>query len=225
MRWFFEAMRLFFRSVWAGIWFISALFYLGRLRRPVVTIFGGKRASGESVYAQQAYEFARQLVEHKFSVLTGGGPGIMEAANCGAYNAALRQGDLHKHTLGIGVCGVNGDFVSRCAHVVVMPYFYMRKWLLMAYSTAVVVFPGGFGTADELFQLLNLMKLQKLPVRPVILIGTAYWKPLLAWIYESGVAQGFIPAESAELLVVTDDLEKALAIVRACASPVGKNNW
>lgn len=224
MRWFIEAMRLMGTSFWSGVHFVRALFFLGKLRQPIVTIFGGKRAAGESIYVQQAYAFSRQLVAHRISVLTGGGPGIMEAANCGAYAAALKLGHADWYTLGIGVHGVNGHFASRCAHVVVMPYFYMRKWLLMAYSRAFVVFPGGLGTADELFQLLNLMKLHKLPERPVLLIGTLYWKPLLAWITESGIARGLIPADSVNLLVVTDDLEKALATVRdACAKHAGSN--
>ncbi len=218
MYWFFQGVKLFFSSVWAGLVGVRALLYVGRLQQPIVTIFGGKLAPDGSPFVQHAYEFARQLVHHKISVLTGGGPGIMEAANCGAYAAALKKGDACRYTLGIGVYGVNGGFVSRCAFVVSMPYFYLRKQLLMKYSVAFVVFPGGIGTADELFELLNLMKLQKLPLHPVVLIGTAYWKPLLVWMYESGIAQGFIPAECKKLVQVTDDLEKTLAIIRdSCA--------
>lgn len=218
MCWLIQAMKLFFSSVWAGFVGCRALFHVGRLPRPIVTIFGGKLAPSDSPYVQRAYELARQLVQHKISVLTGGGPGIMEAANCGAYAATLKRGDARRYTLGIGVYGVNGGFVSRCVFVVSMPYFYLRKQLLMKYSAAFVVFPGGIGTADELFELLNLMKLQKLPLHPVILIGTAYWKPLLTWMHESGIAQGFIPEECKKLVQVTDDLEKTLAIIRdACA--------
>lgn len=215
MCWLIQAMKLFFSSVWAGLVGMRALFYMRRLHQPIVTFFGGKLAPSDSPYVQKAYDLARQLVQHNIAVLTGGGPGIMEAANCGAYAAALKKGNACRYTLGIGVYGVNGGFVSRCADVVYMPYFYLRKQLLMKYSVAFVVFPGGIGTADELFELLNLMKLQKLPTHPVILIGVAYWKPLLSWMHDSGIAQGFIPESCGNLLQITDDLEKALAVIRA----------
>jgi uncharacterized protein (TIGR00730 family) len=223
--WFWRALKLFFSSQWASFQYVYAVYFMRRLQTPIVTIFGGKRAAADSFYVQQTHELARRLALSKISVLTGGGPGIMEAANCGVYDALQTKKIASRYTLGIGVRDVNGEFTSRCTRVVTMSYFYMRKWLLMRYSEAFIFFPGGIGTADELFELLNLMKLQKLPTKPVVLCGAAYWQPLLHWFYDHVLAQGFIPESCRHMILVTDDLDKIVSIIHeTCGTEIKKKS-
>ena len=93
-------------------------------------------------------------------------------------------------------------------------YFFLRKWLLIRYSLAFVVFPGGVGTVDELFELLNFMKHDKVPKLPVILIGTNYWQPIIDWLHTRAFKHGFVKQYQLDLITVTDDLDEAFEIVR-----------
>lgn len=213
MNWFCNGLRMFFSSCRAGISFMRGLYALSKLQKPIISIFGGKSVKKDSVHAQQANRLARMLAERNISVLTGGGPGIMEAANCGARTVTDERGDKKVRTLGIGVRGVDLQFKNICADVFQAPNFYVRKWLLIRYSSGYLIFPGGFGTVDELFELLNLMKLEKLPVRPVILIGSEYWEPLVHWIIEHGVKTGLIPERCQDFITITDDIDEAFHIL------------
>ncbi|HBL98525.1 TPA: TIGR00730 family Rossman fold protein [Candidatus Dependentiae bacterium] len=193
-----------FPGLLCGSWKVS------KLPHPVVTFFGGRRLSRDCIYAQQAFLLAKRLTEAKISIITGGGPGVMEAANCGA--AAAPNGE--NMTMGIGVEGVNtGEPINKCLKkYIITRFFFLRKQLLINYSHAYVIFPGGFGTLDELFEVLTLMQLKKIPVMPVILIGRSYWESLDAWVTEAEKI-GLVPPEHAHFVTITDDLNEAFEIL------------
>ena len=176
----------------------EALSDIGR----AVTIFGSAR----SVLARDSYEaaerFAHQLVKAGYAVLTGGGPGIMEAANKGAFEAAGRS------------IGLNIDLPFEQApnpyqtDEITFRYFFVRKVMLVKYAAAFVVFPGGFGTLDELFESLTLIQTLKILPFPVFLVGSEFWGGLVSWIHGTLVAQGTISPEDVDLFRVTDDVER-----------------
>lgn len=188
--------------------YIYGLSRLARIKQPIVTIFGGKRANKESDYYQQAYQLAENLVKNNISILTGGGSGIMESALCGAV--AQRKKD---RALGIGVHGIDVEFVSACGHeTIFLGDFALRKWLLIRYSIGFICFPGGIGTLDEIVEVLNLIKTEKLSNVPMVLIGKNYWRFIIEWI-KHAVTKNFIAPEYADLFLVTDDIQKALAMM------------
>ena len=151
---------------------LHGAWHLAKMPKPIITIFGGARLSQDNRYAHQAHELAHALTERNISVLTGGGPGIMQAANCGA----IKSRELRN--LGIGVEGLPKGANMCVQHYVNTKYFFARKWLLMHYSAAFVAFPGGFGTFDEIAELATLIQTKKLSPAPIILVGKEYWQPL-----------------------------------------------
>lgn len=179
--------------------------HLSVLEGPMVTIFGGKHADEQMTASRNAFDVAAYLVEQGYSIVTGGGPGVMAAANCGAYNKAKELGKKGVWTSGIGVQGVDMDFKNPCADVYRTRQFFVRKQLLIYYSVGFVILPGGIGTMDELFELLNLIKTGKIKRVPVILLDTRYWHELIDWYEQAGIASGLISKENKELFVVTDD--------------------
>lgn len=187
-----------------GAWKIS------HLPQPVVSVFGGSNLKRTSKYFSLAETLSRNLVAHEISVLTGGGPGIMEAANCGAF----RKDYYPVHTMGIGVRNLpNEQTINPCVKdYMITDYFPIRKFLLIQYSYAYVVFPGGFGTLDELGEVMTLLQTKKLPLAPVILIGEDYWEHFIAWIKQA-VEEGLITAEHAAYITVTNDVEQATTIL------------
>ncbi|MGC2310391.1 MAG: TIGR00730 family Rossman fold protein [Candidatus Babeliaceae bacterium] len=187
-----------------GAWKIS------RLPQPIVSIFGGSRLKKDSIYVQQAQIVARMLVDRNLSVITGGGPGIMEAATCGASHEQKRR----IRTMGIGVVGLKGEegFNPCVKDSIMLDYFFARKYLLINFSLGFIIFPGGFGTMDELSELLTLMQTGKLKRAPVILIGSEYWKDYLAWV-EVARHNGLLVSKETHLITVTDDLKEAVDIL------------
>ncbi len=208
-RWLFEAIRVLGISIKSGFQLMRGVYRLSRLSHPSVAIFGGKGAYEEGKYAKLAYDLAAKCAQKGLSVITGGGPGIMEAANCGAYEASSNK---KRCTIGIGVRGVDVDFVNECAPVVRVDYFFARKWLLTRYTCAFVLFPGGIGTVNELFEVLDLIKLNKIKKVPVILVGSSYWKDLIAW-YQHAHEYEFIRMPSNYAFIVTDDIDEAVRII------------
>lgn len=147
-----------------GVWKIK------EIKTPIISIFGGSRFSTDAEYAKQAHILAKKIVEEDISVMTGGGPGIMEAASCGA----IAIGKNNAVSIGIGVKEL-GEKVNPCVqHYFELETFSARKWLLTHYSVAFVVFPGGFGTLDELAEVLTLIQTKQLPPVPIVLIGHEY---------------------------------------------------
>ena len=203
---FFSFMRVAFQVVY-GAWRIS------RLPKPLVSIFGATRLKKTDRYRQVAHELASKLVQVDISVLTGGGPGIMEAANCGALPRNGGKGV----SMGIGVKDL-GEGKNPCVQEYCeLDYFFARKWLLTRYSSGFVVFPGGFGTLDELSEVLTLVQVGKLSRVPIVLVGVEYWADFMSWITNEALQHGFIEKEHMSLLTVTDDIEEAFCLVRdAC---------
>ncbi len=154
------------------------------------------------------------LVEHNMSIITGGGPGIMESANCGAQKATVPGDQKRLHTLGIMVRNVDPGFENSCAPTFRLSYMFLRKWFLIHYSSGFVFFPGGIGTMDELFHLLDLMKLDKVPQAPIVLIGTVYWEKVRDWYVNVAIKEELVPAQFENLFVITDDLREAVEILK-----------
>lgn len=217
MRWLKEQLVQQFAWSKARWQLMRGLYTLSRLPGPIVSIFGGKGVDRENAYSEYAYKLGGQLVENGFSVTTGGGPGIMAAANCGAFDKSKALGLKGLRTLGIGVHGVDIGFENPCAKVFFTDYFSVRKQLLFRYSCGFVIFPGGIGTADELFEVLNLIKVNKMKPVPVILFGTAYWQPLLNW-YTHAIEHGFIRAEFQPLFTIADSIDHVQTVIKAHCS-------
>ena len=181
-----------------GAWKVS------KLKQPVVTVFGGSKLEQIHPYAKKAHELGELLVSHGISVITGGGPGIMQAANCGAAD-----NNTGARTIGISVRGLAGEHLNTCSHeTIIVKHFFARKWLLTRYATGFVVFPGGFGTLDELFEIVTLMQVDMMKPLPVILIGKDYWSFLLDWI-DRAVQEGLVLKKDSDLIFVTDDIQEA----------------
>ncbi|MGW8264728.1 MAG: LOG family protein [Longimicrobiales bacterium] len=171
---------------------------------PAVTIFGSARTKPENNYYQQCVQTARLLGEAGFTIITGGGPGMMEAANKGAQEA--------------GVCSVGLNIelpfeqdVNRFADLKIhFRYFFVRKTMFVKYAQAFVIFPGGFGTLDELFESLTLIQTRKIKHFPVVLFGSEYWGGLLDWLRNNVEAAGNIALGDLELFKVTDSPHEAV---------------
>lgn len=175
---------------------------------PAVTVFGSARVREADPMYGAARALAAELARRGFSIITGGGPGIMEAANRGA-----REGG----GLSIG-CNIELPFEQNLnAYIdlgIEFRYFFVRKTMFVKYAEAFVIFPGGFGTLDELFESLTLIQTGKVVHFPVILFSTAYWQGLTGWIRERVLAEGKISPDDLELMVVTDNIVHAADVVQ-----------
>src|ERR671915_1944759 len=172
-----------------------------------VTIFGSARTHPDDPQYGQAVEVARLLAERGFAIITGAGPGIMEAANRGAKLAGGRS---------IG-CNIELPFEQGANPyvdtIINFRYFFVRKTMFIKYSNAFVIFPGGFGTLDELFEALTLIQTGKISQFPVILFGRHYWAGLLRWVQSRVLLERKISPGDMDLMVVTDDPREACAAV------------
>ena len=176
-----------------------------KLPQPIVSIFGSSRLKQYTPYTKKAHELGRRFMENGVSILTGGGPGIMEAAICGLKVTGPGKGK----SMGIGVRGLDEGWNICAQDYFELEYFFARKWLLIQFSMGFVIFPGGFGTLDELAEVLTLIQTKSLKQFPVILIGKEYWKPLVDWIQDEALQHGAIRKEELEFFYVTDDLDEA----------------
>jgi hypothetical protein len=182
---------------------------------PCVTVFGSARFSEGHPYYELARKVGGQLALRGFTVMTGGGPGIMEAANRGCKEAG-----------GFSVgCNVHLPHEQRpnpwLDRVVYFYYFFVRKMMLVKYSYAFVILPGGFGTHDEMNEALTLIQTGKLYDFPVILMGSEFWKPYLSFLKDTCVAEGTIAADDLNLIRVTDSPEEAAQIITETAQSIG----
>lgn len=177
---------------------------------PAVSVFGSARIPPDDPMYGAAAETGRRLAELGFAVITGGGPGIMEAANRGAAEAGGAS---------VG-CNIELPFEQGMNAYVTTAidfrYFFVRKTMFVKYAEAFIIFPGGFGTMDELFEALTLIQTGKVRNFPVVMIGRDYWKGLLDWLQDKMVGEGKILAEDLDLLVVTDSPEEAVRVVQRC---------
>lgn len=181
-----------------------------------VTVFGSARTKPGDKYYKAAVALGKKLAQFQIPVITGGGPGIMEAANKGA---ALGKGK----SVGLNIELPHEQGGNRFANVPVkFHYFFARKVCFVKYSAAFVYMPGGFGTLDELFEVLTLVQTERIPKFPLILFGKKYWSGLLKWIKSELRAQGkFIGPDDVSLLTVTDDVDEAVRVIRDYLQRVG----
>jgi uncharacterized protein (TIGR00730 family) len=176
---------------------------------PAIAVFGSARTKVDDPYYAAGVAVGRGLVDAGFAVITGGGPGAMEAANRGASEA----GGV---SVGLGIelpfeQGVN-EYVNIGIN---FRYFFARKTMFVKYSQGFVVLPGGLGTFDEMFEALTLAQTRKVTSFPVVLVGVDYWSGLLDWLRGTVVADGKVSAADLEMLTLTDDVDEAVAIMAA----------
>lgn len=178
---------------------------------PCVSIFGSARLKPESKYYQMAVDIAEKITKIGFGIITGGGPGIMEAGNKGAFNAK-----------GISI-GLNIDlpfeqhfnpYINK-SYSMNFDYFFVRKVMFVKYSQGFVVMPGGFGTLDELTEALTLIQTKKIGKFPIVLVGTEFWSGLLDWFKATLLKDGMIAEADLDLYRVVDTADEAVAHIKA----------
>jgi uncharacterized protein (TIGR00730 family) len=202
-----EAFRL-IRILWEFIRGFRSLHYVG----PCVSVFGSARFDEDHPYYELARAMGRRLARFGFTVMTGGGPGIMEAANRGAKEVGGRS-------LGCNILLPQEQQPNPYLDsMTTYRYFFVRKVMLVKYSYAFVVFPGGFGTVDELFEALTLIQTKKIFNFPVILMGEEYWAPLLEMIMARMLPYETIDAGDLEYVKVTDSPDDAMACIEKCVT-------
>lgn len=179
--------------------FVDGFETLSRIA-PGVSVFGSARTGSDDPHYAQAETLGRLLVERGFSVITGGGPGIMEAANKGAYDAG-------GESIGLNIFLPHEQMANRYQTISLdFRYFFCRKVMFVKYAQAFVCFPGGFGTLDEFFESMTLIQTEKVERFPVILVGSNYWNPLIDWMRDTILGRGYIGDNDLDLCVVTDDV-------------------
>ncbi len=169
---------------------------------PSVTIFGSARTDESDFYYKEAQKLSLMLGNRGFNIITGGGPGIMEAANRGAKES----GNVESIGLNIDLPfeQISNKYTTKELN---FDYFFSRKVMLVKYSIAYVIFPGGFGTLDELFEALTLVQTRKVTGVKIFVVGTDFYKPLLEFIENKLVTEGMIDPDDINMIVLTDDLE------------------
>jgi|SRR5690625_1027179 len=177
-----------------------------------VSIFGSARIPPESQWYQLAQQLGTRLAKAGLPVIAGGGPGIMEGANKGAYEAGGTSVGLN-----IRLPHEKGDNPYQ-THSLTFDYFYSRKATFFMHSAAYVSLPGGWGTLDEVFEVMTLVQTGKVPPAPIILVGTDFWSGLLDWIKEQQLGHGMIGSNDMELLTPTDDLDEILTLIIDCCA-------
>ncbi|MCD6539120.1 MAG: TIGR00730 family Rossman fold protein [Candidatus Omnitrophica bacterium] len=172
-----------------------------------VSIFGSKRAKPTSPYYKFAYKTAFLLGKAGFSILTGAGPGIMEAANKGAKNSGAES-------IGLNILVPEQQIPNPYAsYILEFKYFFIRKVMFAKYSKAFVVFPGGFGTLDEFFEALALVQTERIPKFPIILFGSNYWKGLITWLKDTSVKKGCLEESDFRLFKVVDSPQEVVKTI------------
>jgi uncharacterized protein (TIGR00730 family) len=180
---------------------------------PAVTIFGSSRLSDNSSYYKEAEIVARKLADEGFAIITGGGPGVMEGANKGAKKGKGTSVGLN---IDIPTEQIPNQFQDISLY---FRYFFMRKLMFVKYAIAFIIFPGGFGTMDELFEALTLSQTKKIDTFPIVLYGSEYWKGLIEWLKDTLVPAGTISKEDFGLFSLVDSPEEVCElIVNHCRS-------
>ena len=174
---------------------------------PAVSIYGSARIGPDDELYKQVEEIAQRLGDAGFTIITGGGPGVMEAANKGAFRA------------GVASVGLNIQLPEEQApnvyttQSITFRHFFVRKVMLVKYATAFIIMPGGLGTLDELTEILTLMQTHKIRPFPVVLFNSNYWKGFLDWLHTSVLTEGFISEEDVSLLRVCDETDDVIETV------------
>jgi hypothetical protein len=166
-----------------------------------VSIFGSARLLPDNPYYQQAVEIARRLAKEKFSIITGGGPGIMEAANKGAFESKAKS-------IGLNIRLPHEQTANPYQNVMLeYRYFFVRKVMFVKHSMGYVCMPGGFGTMDEFFESLTLMQTQKIFPLPMVLFGVDYWQGLIDWMKSTMIPAGTVSDADFDYITLTDDID------------------
>ena len=187
--------------------FVEAIETLSKVQR-AVSIFGSARTLPEDPYYQKAELLARRLAEKGFGVITGGGPGIMAAANKGAAEAGGKS-------VGMNIRLPFEQKPNPYANVSIdYKYFFIRKVMFVKYAMAYVIMPGGFGTLDELFEALTLIQTRRIKPFPVILMGSEYWKGLVDWLRKTMLRDAKISQEDLEYLQIMDDPDEVVRYIQ-----------
>jgi len=186
------------------------------INQPMVTVFGSARFKEGHPHYEHARVMGRVLAEAGYCVMTGGGPGIMEAANRGAQEAGGLSIGANIH---LPHEQKPNPYLDR---VMTFEHFFVRKVMMVKYSRAFVVMPGGFGTLDEIFEALTLIQTGKMDAFPVVAVGTTFWQPMMDFFAGQLVAEGTIAAGDIDLVQVTDSCDEAVRIIQA--SPKGNNH-
>jgi len=175
---------------------------------PAISVFGSARTARDSEAYRLGEQVGARLARAGYAVITGGGPGVMEAANKGASEA----GGV---SVGLGIELPFEQGLNPWVDVGInFRYFFARKTMFVKYAEGFIVLPGGFGTLDELFEALTLVQTQKVTAFPIVLVGTAYWSGLIDWLRQTVVADGKASGHDLHLLHVTDDIAEAVRLVR-----------
>lgn len=175
---------------------------------PAVSIFGSTRTKPDEKYYQLAVKLAKLLVKEGYSVITGAGPGIMEAANRGAMEA---KGNSIGLNIELPTEQKPNGFINKLLN---FRYFFCRKVIFVKYSKAVVVFPGGFGTLDEFFEIVALIQTKRIKAIPVICVGKKYWSSLCKWMEEELLRTGKISVQDIKIFTIVDTAEETISVVR-----------
>ncbi|GDY20528.1 hypothetical protein LBMAG56_18730 [Verrucomicrobiota bacterium] len=182
---------------------------------PAVTIFGSARVKPADPEYQAARKIGRELARNQFAVITGGGPGVMEAANRGAADAKGRS-------VGLNITLPNEQKPNRCSNIPInFHYFFARKVCLAKYSMGFIFMPGGFGTLDEFFEILTLVQTKRMPHFPLILFGKSYWDGLFAWMKAVMEKEDFINRGDLDLVTITDDPDEVVETILKYQRQVG----
>lgn len=201
---FFRVMRIVVEFIRG----FRALHWLG----PCITVFGSARFKESNRYYQLAREIGAAAARNGFGVITGGGPGIMEAANRGAREAGGRS-------IGCNIIlpeeQAANPYIDK---LVTFRYFFVRKVMLVKYSQAFVIMPGGFGTLDEAFEAATLIQTRKIFDFPVVFVGVDYWRPLFDFLRNTMLKERTISAEDIERVVLTDSVDEVVACLTGCPS-------
>jgi len=175
---------------------------------PAITFFGSARATEGDREYEEARELASKLASDECAIVTGGGPGVMEAANRGAQEA---NGVSIGLNIEIPFEQQPNPYIDK---LITFRYFFVRKVMFMKYSIAFIIFPGGFGTMDELFEALTLIQTQKIKPFPVYMIGKDYWSGLTDWVKERMLGEGKISLEDLDILHIVDSHEEVIKGIR-----------
>ncbi|MCR4394119.1 MAG: TIGR00730 family Rossman fold protein [Dehalococcoidales bacterium] len=176
---------------------------------PAVTVYGSSKLKAGTYDYEKTREIAYLLGKEGFTIITGGGPGAMEAANLGAQEAGVKSVGLNIELPSEQVCNAFANITVNFNH------FFARKIMLVKYSTAFVIIPGGMGTLDELTEVLTLIQTRKIKPFPVVLFNSSYWQGFLDWLTTKSLANGYISEEDLKLLRLSDDPKEVADIIKS----------
>ncbi|MBU1911953.1 MAG: TIGR00730 family Rossman fold protein [Candidatus Omnitrophica bacterium] len=175
---------------------------------PAVTIFGSSRTKTSDKYYKLAEEIAFLLAKDGYAIITGAGPGIMEAANKGAKKAGITSIGLN---IQVPVAQKPNRFITK---LIEFRYFFCRKVMFLKYANASVIFPGGFGTMDEFFETITLIQTQRMERFPLVLVGSEYWKGLIDWVKKSMVNTNRISEEDLDIFSIVDEPAEVIRVIK-----------